>query len=163
MSAIVEVIRTAMAGMIKADIIVGEVTKFDKSKWLATVKFNETLELGEVSVKSVINTEKSGIFVEPKIGSIVTCGLIEGKVENLFIIGYSEVVKCHFNTDQTIIESKKITLKNEQVNFADLLTDLKTLLLGLKVNTPAGPSVGLLPDSIAAIEQLDVKFKQIFE
>jgi hypothetical protein len=161
MNDILKAIRTANKQ--QADIIIGEVVKFDKGKWQATIKFNETLELDEVTVKAVINSEKSGLFIEPKIGSIIACGLIDGKIENLFIICFSEVVKYQLTTDETVIESKKITFKNDQVNFSDLLTDLKTLLLGLKVNTPSGPSVGLLPDSVAAIEQLDAKFKLIFE
>lgn len=163
MSEIIKVIRSAMQGLIKADIILGEVTAFDQDTWLATIKFDDTLTLNEVSVKSVINSEKSGLFIEPKIGSIVTVGLIDGKLENLFIIAFSEVVKYHLNTDLVIIESKKITLKNEQVSFINLVTELKNVLLGIKVNTPSGPSVGLLPDSITAINQLELNFKKLFE
>ncbi len=155
MTEIIKAIRKA-AGQ-NADIILGEVTNFDKETWCATVKFNKTLELDQVSVKCVINSEASGILVEPKIGSQVSCGLIDGKIENLFIITYSEVVKYRLITDLIelngdsngglLIESK---LVQELKKVNQLLQSLTSVINGAPVPEPGNGSPSALQISLKA-------------
>lgn len=120
-----EAIRRMVASQIKPDVLLGIVTEFDASNWLATIKLNGGAEVDEVRVKAVINSEESGIFIEPKIGSYVLVGLIEGKVESLFIIAFSEIEKVRIKT--TAIE-----LNGDQYKGLVKLDELKANLDALK-------------------------------
>ena len=66
---------------------------------------------------------------------------------------------------EVLIDStdKKVSIKNDQVSLLGILNDLATLLKQLKVYTPAGPSGTPLPDTIAAIQQLEVDYKQLIK
>lgn len=155
MTDIIKAIRTA-AGK-KADIILGEVTAFDSETWCATVEFNKTLKLDQVSVKCVINSEASGILVEPKVGSKVSCGLIDGKIENLFIITYSEVVKYRLITDLIelngdsngglLIESK---LVQELKKVNQLLQSITSVLNGSPIAEPGNGAPSALQIALKA-------------
>lgn len=94
-----EAIRLMVNPLIKPDILLAKVVEFDTDKWLATVELNTTLKIDEVRVRAVVNTELNGMFIEPKVGSYVLVGLIEGKIENLFVITFSEIVKYHLKAD----------------------------------------------------------------
>jgi hypothetical protein len=94
-----EAIRLMVNPLIKPDILLAKVIEFDADKWLATVELNTTLKIDEVRVRAVVNTELNGMFIEPKDGSYVLVGLIEGKIENLFVITFSEIVKYHLKAD----------------------------------------------------------------
>ena len=94
-----EAIQKMVSSLIKPDILLAKVIEFDTDKWLATVELNTTLKIDEVRVRAVVNTELNGMFIEPKVGSYVLVGLIEGKIENLFVITFSEIVKYHLKAD----------------------------------------------------------------
>ncbi len=127
----VEAIRRMVKDMTKPDIILGTVTDFDSTNWLATVKINNGAEIDEVRIKSVVNSEESGIFIEPVIGSYVLLGMIEGKIASLFIVAFSEIVKYHLKTD--LIEFNGDTfggiVKSQMVHseIEDLKNDINSL------------------------------------
>lgn len=134
----IEAIRRIVASQIKPDILIGTVTEFDSTKWLVTVKLNNGAEVDEVRIKSVINNEESGIFVEPKMGSYVLVGIIEGKIESLFIIGFSEIEKFK-------VRATNIELNGDQfggiVKLQELEQNLNTLkdyVTALKSATSSG-------------------------
>ncbi len=94
-----EAIQSMVKSMTKPEIILAKVIDFDMTKWLATVELNTSIQIDEVRVRAVVNTETTGMFVEPKVGSYVIVGLIEGKLESLFVIAFSEIVKYHLKAD----------------------------------------------------------------
>lgn len=87
----IDAIRKIVAPMIKPQIISGIVSSFSESDWTCEVEFNKRLKIEKVKIKSCLNDEKTGIFVEPKIGSVVLCCLIENRIENMSIINFSEI------------------------------------------------------------------------
>jgi hypothetical protein len=60
-------------------------------------------------------------------------------------------------------EAGKMQLSNADTSLLQLFTDLKSLIAGLKVNTPAGPSTGLLPDSMQALNDFETAFKNLLK
>ncbi len=106
MSTITEAIRAAVKAMIKPDLLIGKVISFDEATWTIEVELNIGAKLEDVTIKSVMNDEDSGIYVEPKVGSYVLCGLVDGKLENVTVMIYSEIVNIRF------APSKKIEFRN---------------------------------------------------
>lgn len=81
-------------------IIIGEVTAFDSTKWLATISFNCGFSDDDIRVKAVMNSEAEGIFVEPVIGSKVLCGQIEDSKESLVVLTWSEIKRFRVIADK---------------------------------------------------------------
>jgi len=82
-----------------AEIFTGVVTAFDANDWTLTCKV-DGLELDGIRVKSVINTNVTGILVEPKIGTQVLLAKIENKKEALVVLQFDEIVKYQLNADK---------------------------------------------------------------
>lgn len=107
MSELITAIRQSVKAMIKPDLVLGEVKSFDASNWTIEVELNQGAKVDEVTIKSVLNGEGSGILVEPEIGSIVLCGLTDGKIENLTVLVYSEIKNITFAPSKTLILRKE--------------------------------------------------------
>lgn len=107
MSAIITAIREAVKSMIKPDLLIGTVDSFDSSNWTINLTLNIGAKVEEVTIKSVLNGEDSGIFIEPVIGSYVLCGMVDGKLENLTAMVYSEIKSIKF------APTEKLILRNE--------------------------------------------------
>ncbi len=106
MSEIVEAIRAAVKSMIKPDLLIGKVTAFH-SNYTIDLELNIGSKVEDVTIKSVLNGESSGIFIEPVIGSYVLCGMTDGKLENLTAMVYSEIKSIKF------VPTEKIIFRNE--------------------------------------------------
>lgn len=87
----IEIIRKMVSDLIKPDIILGKIKSFEESNWTVEVELNRGGTIDEVSIKSVINTEESGMYVDPVVGSYVLLAVIDGKIDNLFVLGYSQI------------------------------------------------------------------------
>jgi len=85
--------------MLGAQVFTGKVTDFDSNDWTLTCDVDD-LELDGVRVKSVINTNVTGILVEPKIGSEVLLAKIENKKEALVVLKFDDIVKYRLNADK---------------------------------------------------------------
>jgi len=135
MSELVEAIRRIVAGQVKSALVTGTVKSFDDSDYTVTVELNSDIEIEEVRIRSVINGEDSGILVEPAIGSYVLLGLIDNKVESLFVVGYSEVksyklkaelIELNGNAHGGLVKSDKVNTEDNAIK--QDLNNLKTLL-----------------------------------
>lgn len=134
MSQLTEAIRRIVAGQIKPAFVTGKVKSFDSSNYTITVDLNSGIDIEEVRIRSVINDQESGIFVEPVVGSFVLLGLIDNKIESLFVVGYSEVKSyklnaelIHLNGDANggLVKSAKV---NSEINaLKQELNTLKTI------------------------------------
>lgn len=117
MSEIIDAIRAAVKSMVKPDLLIGKVTKFDSQNWTIDLDLHIGAKVEDVTIKAVLNGEDSGIFVEPKVGSYVLCGMTDGKLENLTALSYSEIENIKF------VPSKTIILRND--DFGGLVKSAK--------------------------------------
>jgi len=139
MSEIVETIRKAVAGMIKPDILIGQVMSFNADNYTITVKLNQGPTVEDVTIRSVMNDATTGIFVEPVVGSYVLCGLTDGRVENLSVLLYSEIKSIKFMPSDTL-QLKGDNCGGLVINskIVENLNQLKTAFDTLKTATAAG-------------------------
>jgi len=100
-------IRAMVKSMVKPDLMIGKVTSFDASTWTIAMELNIGAKVEDVTIKSVLNGEDSGIFIEPVVGSYVLCGMTDGKLENLTALVYSEIKNIRF------APTEKLILRNE--------------------------------------------------
>lgn len=125
MSELLDAIRGAVKSMIKPDLLIGKVTAFNEADWTIDVALNSGAVVDQVTIKSVLNGEDSGILVEPEVDSMVLCGLTDGKIENLTVLTYSEIKNIKF------VPSEKIQLRSDSygglVKIEQLENNLNTL------------------------------------
>lgn len=91
-----DAIRAAVASMTKPDLIIGKVTAFNQQDWTIDVDLNSGGSVPGATIKSVLNSEASGIFVRPIVGSNVLLGLTDGKLENLTVLVYAEIEEIRY-------------------------------------------------------------------
>lgn len=130
-----EAILRMVGSTTKPEVLIGSVKSFDSSKNLVTVELNQGGEIDEVRIQAVVNSETSGIYVEPKIGSYVLLLKIEQKIESLFVVGWSEIVSykvmaddIQFNGDGFggLVKSEKVA--DEDKKIIDEINSLKQIL-----------------------------------
>jgi hypothetical protein len=135
-----EAILSIIKDKVYPNIVVGTVKSFSASNCTIDVELNQGGLIDEVRIRAVIDGVQSGIMVEPKIGSYVLLGLINGNKESLFVLGFSEIVKYHLKADKIEFNGEafgglvKIDTLIERINRLEnnFLTHIHT--------TPAGPS-----------------------
>lgn len=100
-------IRKMVKSMTKPDLMIGKVTAFNATDWTIDLELNIGATVEDCTIKSVLNGEDSGIFIEPEVGSFVLVGMTDGKLENLTAMVFSEIKNIRF------APSEKIILRNE--------------------------------------------------
>lgn len=126
MSDIIDAIRKAVKSQIKPDLLLGKVKSFDSSNWTVDVDLNNGATVEEVTVRSVLNSEDTGLFIKPKVGSRVLCGMVDGKLENLTILVFSEIENIE------IMPGQKMKLRGDDYGGLVKLQELKDNLDELK-------------------------------
>jgi hypothetical protein len=123
------------------------------------------MELSEVRLKSAIDDKTDRLLITPKKDTKVLVGSLTGDYKDLVVLKVDEMECLEYNQDglKILIDSKtkKLTIENDQVNLKSILQSLSDLLKDFKVNTPSGPSVSVLPDTMTAILQFENDFKQL--
>lgn len=130
-----EAILQLIGQSIKTNVFVGKVVSFESSDWTVEIEIENKVAIDGVRVRSVIDSVEGGILVEPKVGSYVLVCLIDNRIESLFIIGYSEIVKhvliadeIQFNGDSNGGLVKSEVVSNEIQGLKDDINALKTAL-----------------------------------
>lgn len=126
MSEMIEVIRAAVKRMVRPDLVIGKVTKFDSNNWTIDVELNEGSKVDEVTIRAVLNDGATGIFIEPKVGSYVLCALNDGKIENLSCLQFSEIV------NMKLLPEEELFLRGDTHGGLVILEKLKTNIDQLK-------------------------------
>lgn len=108
------------------------------------------------------------VLITPKLGSNVLVGSLSGDWKELAVLVVDEAEKIEIIQDNLTIEidavDGKISIKNKDVSLLSLLTSLTGLLkTGYKVYTPAGPSGGALPDTVANLNELETNIKKLLK
>lgn len=132
-----------------------------------TVEIISGLKVSDVKLKATISGQDNFILVTPKIGSSVIMLSSTGDLNNLTVIKADQFEKMEISQGGLIIlidsADGKISIKNNSVTLKEILTDLATLLKGIKVYTGVGPSGTPLPDSIQAITSFESKINQLLK
>lgn len=131
-----------------------------------TVTLKAGFEVSDVKLKATIgNTDF--ILLTPKVGSTVMMLSHTGRTDNLTVIKVDQVAKMEYMQNGLNIladsEDGKVRIKNDQVSFIDIWRDLKSLIAGLKVSTPNGPSGVPLPNTQTALTSLETKFNKLLK
>ena len=109
----------------------------------------------------VVDFDKGGFYLQPKIGSLVCVAFINK--ETAIVVGTSELekVECILEGFTLKIEDGKLQLKNEQADFKTLLIELLIELKSAIIQTPSGPG-NFAPQNIAKFEEINNKINQLW-
>ena len=109
----------------------------------------------------VVDFDKGGFYLQPKIGSLVCVSFINK--ETAIVVGTSELekVECILGDFTLKIEDGKLQLKNEQADFKTLLNDLLTELKSAVIQTPAGPG-NFAPQNVAKFDEINNKINALW-
>nr|DAS88852.1 MAG TPA: baseplate protein [Caudoviricetes sp.] len=95
-----------------------------------------------------------GMYIKPRVGSLILIGMVENNESQPFLLNAQEV-------DIYELKADKFTLQNEMVDFKTLLNDLLTELKNAIIQTPAGPG-NFAPQNVAKFEEINNKIKQLW-
>ncbi|MCZ2393420.1 MAG: hypothetical protein LC105_06170 [Chitinophagales bacterium] len=105
------------------------------------------------------------IFIKPKSDTLCLIGMIENKDAAWMLLDAKEAIAVEVKVGDVKVAidgiAGKWMVNNEQTGLKDILTKIHDTILNLKVNTPSGPSVGLLPDTVADLGEIDIKINQL--
>lgn len=117
------------------------------------LKLQSDLEVS-VPLRAVDASDSQGFVITPEIGSPVKVLRTSGQI---VITHFSKIqdVSFHF--------AGKYSIKNEQNNLAELISDLLAIVKTLKVSTPSGASGVPLPDVLQKVNDLETKFANLLQ
>jgi phage baseplate assembly protein gpV len=132
-----------------------------------TVKLESGLVLSDVRLKATISSGDDYFIIEPKVGSQVIVMSQTGELSGLIVLKVDTIAKVKLKQSglEIIIDSSdgKVVLKNNTANLHTVFNDLAIALLGFTVNTPNGPSTGLLPSTATEITSFKTKINQLLK
>lgn len=95
-----------------------------------------------------------GMYIKPKIGSIILVGMVENNESQPFLLNAQEVEAYELKADN-------FTIHNETIDFKTLLNDLLIELKGAIIQTPAGPG-NFAPQNVAKFDEINQKINQLW-
>lgn len=125
------------------------------------------LEIDNILLKTQVENNDNFMVQRPKVGSPVTLLSVDGTLNSLQVVKINEVeeFEYHHNGLTVKLDGKdgKLIVKNETVDFYQLMSDLAAIVKQLKVYTAVGPSGTPLPDTIARVTKFEQDFKQLLK
>lgn len=132
-----------------------------------SVKLVSGLVLSGVRINATVAESEDYLLMIPAIDSNVLLLSGDGTLSNLYVIKTDKVAKFAFSQNGLKVEfnsdDQKVSIENESVSLKGILQDLATLLKGLQVFTPLGPSGTPLPTTITKIEAFETSFKSLLK
>ena len=95
-----------------------------------------------------------GIYIKPKVGSLILVGMVENNESQPFLLNAQEVEIYELRADN-------FTIHNETVDFKTLLNDLLVELRNASIQTPSGPG-NFAPQNVAKFEEINQKINQLW-
>lgn len=142
-----------------------EVTALDNST--CTIKLEGGLELDNVRLRATVDDHNSYYQVTPKVGSKVLVLKSTEGLESLYVVKVNEVQsfevklgKLEFFLDA---DDSKMSIKNNGTSMFDLMGEIKSIIGGLTVSTPSGPSGTPLTPTVAALNTFETNFKKLLK
>lgn len=105
---IVEAIEKIVALRVKSSIITGVVKSFNAQNWTCEVEYKGLVL--PTRLRAVINSEVSGIRVEPVIGSTVLLGCIDDNLNALVAIQFSEIKLVKIDADKVELNGNQFSI-----------------------------------------------------
>ena len=111
-----------------------------------------------VRFMATIKDQDNYFKITPSIGSTVLCGIIENDISEAVILAYSEIdkVEIAIDTAEFLMQGGKFTIKNDNADIKEVLTDAFDQLINAKILTPSGTGI-FSPDDKAAFTILKQK------
>lgn len=146
------------------EVLSGVVSSIDESGLMISVSVDDAVEIPDVRLRAVSDDGKRGMVCIPKKGSDIVFAKVDGEADYVLLLA-SELDKVIVEIDSVKMEVTKegYKISKGSDSLRSIFEDLKTLLTNFKVNTPSGPSAGVLPDTLSAINALEVKFKNLLK
>ena len=95
-----------------------------------------------------------GMYIKPKVGSLILVGMVENNESQPFLLNAQEVEAYELKAD-------KFTLHNETIDFKTLLNELLNELRTSIIQTPAGAG-NFAPNNVAKFEEINNKINQLW-
>jgi hypothetical protein len=146
-----EMMQQLIIEQLPVQVIAGTVLSLDRAGACIDVQpLDESApKLLDVRLRAVDDGKATGFIQWPKEGSVVLVGLIGNDINTAFVVAASEV--------------ETFTLSTEQESLLTWLQDFGQLLIGeLVLLTNQGPTVGLAPNSLQAVQQLFARLPNLF-
>ena len=132
-----------------------------------SVKLSGGLEITDIKLTATTETGTDYFIMVPKVGSDVMMISSDGSIDNLTVIKCNQVESFSYSQNGLSIDidskTKKISLKNNEVDLKDIFADIVDALQTLKVFTAVGPSEVPIPTSMAKINKIETDFKKILK
>lgn len=87
---------------IPTQIVVGKVISVDENKQVCDVDVVNSPDLLDVRIRAVIDDEKKGVLIVPKVDSYVLVGLINNRPESAFVASVTELDKYYLYANDEI-------------------------------------------------------------
>lgn len=94
-----ELINRMVTDKIPMQVLVGKVISVNADEMTCDVDLQGSPDMQDVRIRSVIDSDNSGILIEPAVDSYVLVGLIENRKESAFICAYGTVDSIKLITD----------------------------------------------------------------
>lgn len=95
-----------------------------------------------------------GMYIKPKVGSLILVGMVENNEIQPFLLNAQEVEAYELKADN-------FTIYNETIDFKTLLNDLLNDLKSAIIQTPAGPG-NFAPQNVAKFDEINQKINQLW-
>ena len=95
-----------------------------------------------------------GMYIKPKVGSLILVGMVENNESQPFLLNAQEVEAYELKADN-------FTIYNETIDFKTLLNDLLNDLKSAIIQTPAGPG-NFAPQNVAKFDEINQKINQLW-
>jgi hypothetical protein len=95
-----------------------------------------------------------GMYIKPKVGSLILVGMVENNESQPFLLNAQEIEAYELKADN-------FTIHNEKVDFKSLLNDLLTELKNAIIQTPAGPG-NFAPNNVVKFEEINNKINALW-
>ncbi len=117
----------------------------------------------EVRLLSIINEDKQGFYLFPKVGSSILIAPIEEDINRFHIVAYSEVENLKYGIENTELNIDKngFLLKKENETLKKLMEDLIKAIKAMKFTTNQGPTINLI--NIADFIALEKRFNNLLK
>ena len=108
-----------------------------------------------------IQVAENGIFIEPKIGSLIACVFVNK--ETAVVVNYSEIKQFQIKIEQVEFQIDKngFLLKKEEETLANLMKDLLQEIQRMKFTTNTGSTIKLINQ--AEFKRIENRFKNFLK
>lgn len=128
-----------------------------------TIKILGELVLSDVRLTATV-TDSNGLLIQPKVGSEVLVISQTGTLSSLVVLKVNEVDLVYYKSEDFEVRidafTKKVTVKNAQVNLAALMNTLIETISAAVITTPNGPG-SIDPSTVTALNNIKTQFNLI--